>query len=39
MEDGLLENVWEEWVFVGGLVAADARLESFLLAEEVVQET
>lgn len=37
-QDGLLENVREERVFVGGLVAADEGLQTLLFAQQPVKE-
>jgi len=37
-EDGCLQVVGEEGVFVGGLVAADEGVEAFLFAEHPVEE-
>ena len=38
LENRLLKNFWEEGVLVGRLVAADQRLETFLLAEDPVKQ-
>lgn len=38
LQDRILEHVWEEGVFIWGLVAADSRLETFLFAEQVVHQ-
>lgn len=37
-ENGCFQRFWEKGVLVGGLEAADARLQAFLFAEEVVEE-
>ena len=39
MEDGVFEGIREKRVFVRGLVTADSRLETFLLVEQVLQQT
>ena len=38
LEDGLLEDLWEEGVFVGRLVAANEGLQALLLAEHPVEQ-
>lgn len=39
LEYGRLKGIRKEWVFVGGLVAADEGLQAFLLVKCPVKET